>query len=173
MRPIAAKVGPPLARGTRVRTARANSVRKSGEYLKLSICNSAVHAPIIVVGHGLLRRFSRRILFARAPPPFVFPVNIVVVEDHHFLRQLLRKTCEQEFGHRVVGATDVTIDALGLIVRRRPDLVLFDMELGQGQDSAEIAREIMAATPSIPFLAIARYVDDGLSKNCHFGVSSP
>jgi DNA-binding NarL/FixJ family response regulator len=67
--------------------------------------------------------------------------RIVVVEDDVFIRLDLM-THLQTAGHSVVGSADSAAEAIRVVERERPDLVLMDVRLLGERDGIEAATEI-------------------------------
>jgi two-component system, response regulator PdtaR len=67
--------------------------------------------------------------------------RIVVVEDDVFIRLDLM-THLQAAGHSIVGSADSANDAIRVVERERPDLVLMDVRLLGERDGIEAATEI-------------------------------
>ncbi len=62
------------------------------------------------------------------------PIRLVVVDDHAIVRQGLRSILEREDGIRVVGEAATPGEALDLVARERPHIVLLDLKLSAGSD---------------------------------------
>lgn len=57
------------------------------------------------------------------------PLKIVIVEDHLMFREVLRKICEVELRHQVVGEAEDGEGAIRVVRETQPDLVLLDLHL--------------------------------------------
>jgi two-component system, response regulator PdtaR len=68
-------------------------------------------------------------------------LRIVVVEDDVFIR-LDEMTHLKSAGHNVVGTADSARDAVRVVERERPDMVLMDVRLAGDRDGIEAAIEI-------------------------------
>jgi putative two-component system response regulator len=82
--------------------------------------------------------------------------TVLIADDQFALRQLLRATLSR-FGLRVIEASNGS-DALALIQRERPDLVLMDVGM-PGMDGLEVCRTLRAdpETADLPvFILTAR-----------------
>lgn len=66
-------------------------------------------------------------------------IRLVVVDDHAIVRQGLRSILEREDDVRVVGEAATAAEALDLVARERPDIVLLDLKLSAGSDTAGLA----------------------------------
>jgi len=86
-------------------------------------------------------------------------VRIVIVEDHLMFREVLRKTCEQELGHRVVAEADDGRRAIAIVTATKPDLVLLDLHL-PGADGFEVIEGIKKAKPDIRVLVLSSHCDE-------------
>ena len=86
--------------------------------------------------------------------------SLLIVDDNPENLKLilvLLATC----GHELVTATDA-IQALAVIERQRPDLILLDLQL-PGMDGLELTRRLRAneQTRSIPIVAVTAYAMKG------------
>lgn len=70
-------------------------------------------------------------------------VKLVVVDDHLILRDLLVGSCERDFGHQVVGQAGTGREAIEVILRTKPDLVVLDIQLPDinGFEVIEVVRK--------------------------------
>ena len=59
-------------------------------------------------------------------------VTIVLIDDHAILRQGLRSLLEREHDLQVVGEASSPGEALAVVQRTRPTIVLLDMKLSPG-----------------------------------------
>jgi DNA-binding NarL/FixJ family response regulator len=72
-------------------------------------------------------------------------IGCLVVDDHVAVRAGLRLILEREPGLRVVGEASSGEAAVDLAARRRPDVVVMDIQMGQGIDGFEATRQLLAA----------------------------
>jgi len=72
-------------------------------------------------------------------------IGCLVVDDHPAVRAGLRLILEREHGLRVVGEAANGEAAIELAGRRRPDVVVMDIQMGQGIDGFETTRRLLAA----------------------------
>ncbi|MFI6008188.1 response regulator [Streptomyces sp. NPDC051243] len=86
------------------------------------------------------------------------PLRILIVDDHTVVRAGLRALLEGEPGFEVVGETGDGTDAVRLVGRLRPDVVLMDLRLtdpgtspagADGVDGIEATRRILASTTDV------------------------
>jgi len=86
-------------------------------------------------------------------------VRIVIVEDHLMFRNMIRKTCVQQFGHTVVGETDSGVQAVELILKLKPDAVILDLSLSD-MDGLNVADRAFAALPQVRIIVLSAHCDD-------------
>ncbi|MTD15495.1 response regulator [Nakamurella sp. YIM 132087] len=91
-------------------------------------------------------------------------IEIVLVDDHAIVRQGLRAILEREEDLRVVGEAASTADALAVVDRVRPQIVLLDLKLSTGSDTEGLAlcAELIAAHPELGVLVLTTFLDDHL-----------
>lgn len=82
----------------------------------------------------------------------VAPVRVVLVDDH----QLVRSGVRAELGGavQVVGEAGGVDEAISVIVREKPDVVLLDVHM-PGGGGAEVIRGVHAQLPAVRFLALS------------------
>ena len=62
-------------------------------------------------------------------------MGIVLVDDHAIVRQGLRSILERERDLRIVGEASTADEAMAVVERTRPAVVLLDLKLSTGADS--------------------------------------
>jgi DNA-binding NarL/FixJ family response regulator len=82
-----------------------------------------------------------------------------LVDDHEVVRRGVRELLESEHDIEVVGEAGCQSEALTLIPQKKPDVVLLDVRLPDG-DGIEICREIRSSSPGIACLMLTSYADD-------------
>lgn len=82
---------------------------------------------------------------------------ILVVEDKPLTAEDITYTLEQ-FGYKVAGVAHSGGEALEALVRLKPDLVLLDIDLGEGMNGIAVA-QVIAATYQIPFIFLTARAD--------------
>lgn len=87
-------------------------------------------------------------------------IRVVLVDDHPPLRMGLRVILEQQADIRVVGEAGTGAEALALVERLQPDVVVLDCRLPD-RDGVAVAREIRQRCPAVRVLALSAY-DDAL-----------
>jgi len=79
-------------------------------------------------------------------------LSLYVVEDDPIQRFVLERMSEN-LGVHVLGSADNGSDAVREILRHKPDLILMDIQLGEGKNGIEVAKSILATfRPTIIFI---------------------
>src|SRR5687767_10505679 len=86
-------------------------------------------------------------------------IRIVVVDDHPIVRQGLVATLDDEADFQVVGAASSAEEAIGLVQRQRPDVILLDLEL-PGMSGVEAIPRLREASPDARILVFTAYDTD-------------
>lgn len=74
-------------------------------------------------------------------------------------REVLRKLCEKEFRFEVVGEAETCREAVEVILARRPDVVLLDLNLPDG-DGFDVVEQIQASHSNIRILVLSANCSD-------------
>ena len=101
---------------------------------------------------------------AGKPPDGEAPVTIVLIDDHAILRQGLRSLLEREPDLQVVGEASSPGEALAVVQRTRPTIVLLDMKLSPGSDNdgLGLCAQLTKRYPGLGVLVLSTFVDDAL-----------
>jgi DNA-binding NarL/FixJ family response regulator len=86
-------------------------------------------------------------------------VRVVVVDDQRVVRDGLVTVLDVLPGVEVVGAAADGEQALALVKRHRPQVVLMDLRMPR-LDGVEATRRILAACPGTAIVVLTTYVDD-------------
>jgi len=86
-------------------------------------------------------------------------IRIVVVDDHPIVRQGLVATLDDEPDFEVVGAASSAEEAVGLVQRQRPEVILLDLEL-PGASGVEAIPRLREASPASRILVFTAYDTD-------------
>ncbi len=89
------------------------------------------------------------------------PVGCLVVDDHSVVREGVRRLLSQTEDMVVVGEADNGEDAVALVTRRRPDVVLMDARM-PGMSGLEATRTIVAAHPEVRVVMFTAHGDQDL-----------
>ncbi len=85
--------------------------------------------------------------------------RVLLVDDHAIVRQGLRMVLESEEDLMVVGEADSMRGAVDAAVRTRPDVILMDVRLMEG-NGIEATREIRARTTHARVIIVTSFDDD-------------
>ncbi|MFJ1929674.1 MULTISPECIES: response regulator [unclassified Streptomyces] len=95
-----------------------------------------------------------------AHPPVPAPVRILLCDDHAVVRAGLLALLGSEPDIEVVGEAGSGEEAVALAARLAPDVVLMDLQLGEGIDGVEATRRIVAGTEGAHVLVLTTYDTD-------------
>ncbi|MBK6539774.1 MAG: response regulator [Flavobacteriales bacterium] len=84
-------------------------------------------------------------------------VRILIVEDEPLIAEDLRAHLE-ELGYEVCATCDNALDAMAEIAERKPDLLLLDINLGDGADGVQLAEKVKAKH-RVPFIFVTSHSD--------------
>lgn len=84
-------------------------------------------------------------------------VRILIVEDEPLIAEDLRAHLE-ELGYEVCATCDNALDAMGEIASHKPDLLLLDINLGDGADGIQLAEKVKAKH-RMPFIFVTSHSD--------------
>jgi DNA-binding NarL/FixJ family response regulator len=86
-------------------------------------------------------------------------IRVMVVDDHPIVRQGLVSVLSDEDDLEVVGEAGSGREAIGLLPRARPDVVLLDLEMPD-VDGVEAIPQLLAASPGLGILVFTAYDTD-------------
>ncbi len=91
-------------------------------------------------------------------------VGIMLVDDHAIVRQGLRSILEREDDLRVVAEASSASEALAVVGRADPQIVLLDLKLSTSSDSEglEVCQQLTAQHPGIGVLVLTTFLDEQL-----------
>lgn len=96
------------------------------------------------------------------------PIRVVIVDDHEVLRLGLRTTLARSTSVRVTGEAASVAEALEVIQRDPPDVVLMDVRLPDGSGVAA-CRDIRSRFPGTRVLFLSSYTDEEAVVGAVFG----
>jgi DNA-binding NarL/FixJ family response regulator len=82
--------------------------------------------------------------------------RVLIVDDHPIVRQGLRQIMEHEEDLMVCGEAETVPDAMAAVRDLRPDVVVADLSLKQG-DGIELVRDVRAHFPQLPILVLSMH----------------
>jgi DNA-binding NarL/FixJ family response regulator len=86
-------------------------------------------------------------------------MRAVIVEDHAMFREAIRRICEQDCGCEVVGEAETGAAAVALIRTTRPDVVLLDLNLPDG-DGFSVIEEVRKTPLEVRIVVLSSHCDD-------------
>ena len=86
-------------------------------------------------------------------------IRVVLADDHPVVRGGIRTLLEKAPGVTVVGEASSGREALGLVEKLAPDVLLLDMEM-PGGTGREVARWLQERAASVKVLALSAYDDE-------------
>lgn len=84
-------------------------------------------------------------------------IRIVIVDDHDLVREGIRALLEQDPLFEVVGETGDGQEAIRVVTRLRPDVVLMDVNLPGGMGGLEAAETIVGDLPEVKVIILTQY----------------
>ncbi|MFI6293507.1 response regulator [Nonomuraea sp. NPDC050790] len=87
-------------------------------------------------------------------------MKLFLVDDHPVVRAGIAALVGGEADMEIVGEAENADDALRLIALRRPDVVLMDLQLGDGPDGVTATREVRALDGAPQVLVLTTYETD-------------
>jgi two-component system, NarL family, response regulator DevR len=91
-------------------------------------------------------------------------VDIMLVDDHAIVRTGLRSILEREEDLRVVAEASTAAEALTVVGRVRPQIVLLDLKLSTSSDTEglELCQQLTASHPDVAVLVLTTFLDEQL-----------
>lgn len=87
-------------------------------------------------------------------------VSVVVVEDHPVTRMGIVTLLDQDEGVAVVGEAGTGEEALAVVARERPDVVVTDLRLGDGLDGVGVTTALRAQREGPAVIVLTTYDTD-------------
>jgi DNA-binding NarL/FixJ family response regulator len=89
----------------------------------------------------------------------VSSINLLVCDNESLFREILVSALENEPSINVVGAAATGLEAIELSKETKPDVVLMDIELGDGPNGITIASDIKKAFPNTGIVVLSAHRD--------------
>jgi DNA-binding NarL/FixJ family response regulator len=89
------------------------------------------------------------------------PIRIVIADDHPIFRSGLSQLLKSDPTVEIVGEADNGEKALAVIRQTKPDLAILDIDM-PGKDGFEVAREVIAAKPSLKIVFLTMHKNETL-----------
>lgn len=93
------------------------------------------------------------------------PIRIVIVDDHKVMRGGLRLLIESLAHLMIVGEAGSRAEAIPVISRELPDVVLLDLDL-KGENGLDLIAEINAVSSQTQILILTGIRDDEMPQQC-------
>ncbi|ALA56950.1 response regulator [Nitrospira moscoviensis] len=87
------------------------------------------------------------------------PIRLLIVDDHELVRKGLRSFLDLEADLRVVGEAETAAQAVELVERLHPRLVLLDVRLPDAS-GIDTCRRLLAVSPEVRILVLTSYAED-------------
>ncbi|MGQ9928212.1 MAG: response regulator [Chloroflexaceae bacterium] len=87
------------------------------------------------------------------------PLTIVLADDHHVVRSGLRVLLENEINCTVVGEAGNGPEALAMVERLQPDLLIADLIM-PGLSGLEVARQARIVSPNTRIVILSMHADE-------------
>jgi DNA-binding NarL/FixJ family response regulator len=85
--------------------------------------------------------------------------QIFIVEDHRLFREGLKALLSLDPGYEIIGEAEDGLEAVRLIRKSRPDLVLLDLSMPR-MNGFSVLREIKGAMPEVKILVLSIHESD-------------
>jgi len=93
------------------------------------------------------------------------PIRVVLVDNHHIVRQGLRSVLDPDPRFEVVGEAASGAEALRVVTEQQPDVVLLDLKLGD-MSGTDLCRPLIQASPRTAVLILTAFIDRNLVDVC-------
>lgn len=97
-------------------------------------------------------------------------IRVLLVDDHHVIREGLRRMLELENRIQVVGDAENGEEAITKAVSLSPDVIVMDLKM-PGMDGITATREIKQKMPDVNILMFTLYAEDFVKQAIEAGAS--
>jgi two-component system, chemotaxis family, chemotaxis protein CheY len=87
-------------------------------------------------------------------------LNVLIVDDAPFIRDILRRILERS-GHTVIGEAEDGVQAVAMSLEMRPDLVIMDIVM-PNMTGVQATKEILANLPETKVIACSTIDQDNM-----------
>lgn len=87
-------------------------------------------------------------------------IRVCVVDDNNELRQALQEIINMAEGYQCVGSVSSAAEAKIQIPNLKPEVVLMDIHLGEGENGIDCVRDLKTQLPETNFLMCTIYEED-------------
>ena len=87
-------------------------------------------------------------------------IKVAIVDDHAVIRTALEKLINEAEGFELTGSYEESQEAVVLIPLMKPDVVLMDLHLGNGESGIDCIRQLKPDFPEIAFIVCTVFDDD-------------
>jgi two-component system NarL family response regulator len=110
---------------------------------------------------------------AQAPKPIATkPIGVLLADDHAIVRGGVATILNRQADIEVVAETDNGIDAVGLYLRLRPQVMLVDLKM-PGMEGVEVVEKVCAAAPNAAIVILTTYdTDDDIERALRAGAKA-
>ncbi len=88
------------------------------------------------------------------------PISVCIVEDNKDIRSALEQIIVMANGYKLSGSFINADEAINKIPLIKPDVVLMDINLGEGESGIEVVKQLKPEHPEILFMMCTVYEDD-------------
>ena len=126
------------------------SIKGNGSTFTVAL-PAAHEEPVVPVAH---------VAHVSHEPSAMIPMSLLLVEDHEDTQHLLMELLENHYSVSVAGAAS---EAFLLACQRQFDLVMMDIDLGEGPDGVELLQQLrsMPEYAEVPIVAVTAYALPG------------
>jgi len=97
-------------------------------------------------------------------------IKVLIVDDHHVVREGLRRILEDDDGVEVVGEARNGEEAIVKASSLIPDVIIMDLKM-PGMDGIMATHEIKQKMPDVNVLVLTLYAEDSIGQAIEAGVS--
>ena len=87
-------------------------------------------------------------------------ISVCIVDDNKDIRSALEQIIYMADGYKLVGSCSSAQEAIEIIPRAKPQVVLMDINLGDGESGIECVRELKPENPEVLFMMCTVYEED-------------